>query len=127
MRSRLRHGGTAEGPGHRTGPFALEQAARIARTSSFWKKAVLLLNYACEASPTVATDWPRRPNARPWVCRVRRVRRRVELAELADGQEPSRTRRAKAEDRDRSSSTRRATRTWGSRPPSMLFGRRRTC
>src|SRR6476620_12365882 len=63
MRSRLRHGGTAEGPGHRTGPFALEQAARIARTSSFWKKAVLLLNYACEASPTVATDRARRPNA----------------------------------------------------------------
>src|SRR6478735_2243569 len=65
---------TAEGPGQqqgpdsrrarsrRPGPSHLEQAARIARTSSFWKKAVLLLNYACEASPTVATVGPRRPN-----------------------------------------------------------------
>ncbi|GAB2765415.1 hypothetical protein GCM10027039_27650 [Terrabacter koreensis] len=57
-------------------------------------------------------------------------RRAVGPARRADAlkaYEPSRTRRAKAVERERSSSIRRSTRDVGSRPPSIAFGSRRTC
>src|SRR6478735_6416301 len=88
---------TAEGPGQqqgpdsrrarsrRPGPSHLEQAARIARTSSFWKKAVLLLNYACEASPTVATVGPRRPNGALGRAAGPRARVRADALEVSRG------------------------------------------
>ena len=89
-RSRLRHeGGRArmprgrdgrKGPVAVTGPFlTLEQAARIARTSSFWKKAVLLLNYTCVPGKVSGSRLDRRigcagrSRGRQIVCRFSKI------------------------------------------------------